>query len=241
LICDDAFTGGAGLDSGFIHDASADLSPLFYDDLNCWFDFDDDAAIEITAGEVSQATDKSPARNDARQNDGAKRLPEPAIISGKYNGRKVTSPADRTYEGSLEMLASMTIGDLYIVASFKDGTDGLFDNYETLVSGPGTNGTPRIMGLQGLDSIAGNAVYYFSDGISVNGAAADVAILPLPFSILRMTPDSPLSDTYTFFRHAISGARGWPGDIAELLAFETARDAGEDTAIRAYLSDKWGI
>jgi hypothetical protein len=130
---------------------------------------------------------------------------------------------------------------LYIVTSYLDGAVSAFENYETMISGTGTNGYPRILAIAGTSTIAGGGFDISSSGVSINGAAASTDILPLGFSIVRATPISPITDTYTLFRHSINGSRGWTGDFAEVLVFETAKDSSEDAQIRAYLSKKWGI
>lgn len=238
IISDANFIGAANDDSGIILPFEDDNTPAFYNDLTLWFDFDHDATIKAGGSGIIEVSDKSPQKKNARQSTSSRRLPTPAIVPGLFNGRKVTSPDDRLDDSSLDMVSDITIGDLYIVASFKDGTDADFDNFETLVSGPGASGTPRILGLTGTADISDTA-HALSD-IAVNGAlAAFTGILPLPFSILRMTPDTPKSALYTFFRHKLSDERGWPGNIAEILAFETAKTVDEDNAIRAYLAAKW--
>lgn len=239
LISDANFSGGAGADSGIILSYEEDNTPVYYDDVTAWFDFDDDQFVELGTGGIVEMDDKSPKRRNARQNNTSQRLPVPAVKTGCFNGRKVSSTDDRTDEKSLVMLANITIGDLYIVTSYKDGTDSSFDSYETLVCGDG--GNPRLMGG------SGTADFYYSggndlvNGVSINGNAISNAALPLGFSIIRATPSSPKDYLYTLFEHSVNGSRGWTGDIAEVLVFETAKNATEDTALRAYLSNKWGI
>jgi hypothetical protein len=240
IISDDVFS-GIGNDSGTVISTNDDYTPIAFDDLTVWFDFDDDNSLEITGGGISEAFDKSPKRKNARQNTSGMRLPTPAVVSGRFNGRKVTTATSRHDQNSLDFLSTVTLGDLYIVTSYLDGAVSAFENYETMISGTGTNGYPRILAIAGTSTIAGGGFDISSSGVSINGAAASTDILPLGFSIVRATPISPITDTYTLFRHSINGSRGWTGDFAEVLVFETAKDSSEDAQIRAYLSKKWGI
>ena len=129
MICDAAFDGGAGSDAGnTVLAFEDDQTPAMFDDLTLWYDFDHDATIDLDTGGIVEVHDKSPQRINARQNTSGQRLPDPAVISGRFNGRKVTSPDDRTDEKCVTLLSSVTVGDLYIVASYKDGADSAFDS-----------------------------------------------------------------------------------------------------------------
>lgn len=240
IISDNAFT-GASEDGGNNYVPYEDgITPALYDDLTIWYDFSHDDSIELDEYGIVEITDKSAKRINARQNTSGRRLPAPAVVSGKFNGRKVTSPDDRTDDKSIDVQSSATIGDMYIVGSFKDGADSDFDTYNTLIAGTGTSGAPRIMGnISTADILSGGNDMV--NGVSINGAAASATVLPLGFSIIRVTPSTPVSDTYTLLRHSINGARGWTGDVAEILVFETEKSTDEDAAIRNYLSAKWGI
>lgn len=238
LISDATFSSGS-IDSGVILPYEDDNTPIYYDDVTVWFDFDDDQFVELGTGGIVEMDDKSPKRRNARQNNTSQRLPTPAIKAGRFNGRKVSTTTDRTDEMGLEMLANITVGDLYIVTSFKDGADASFDSYETLICG--ASGSPRLMGGSGTSNFYYSGGNDLVNGLSINDGAVSTAALPLGFSILRATPSTPKDDLYTLFEHSVNGSRGWTGDIAEVLVFETAKDASEDAAIRAYLSNKWGI
>ena len=109
-----------------------------------------------------------------------------------------------------------------------------------MVCGTGTSGAPRIMGSSGTSDLLSGGNDMVS-GVSIDGGSESASVLPLGFSIIRATPDSPVSDSFTLFNHSFNGARGWTGDIAEILVFETKKDSGDDANIRTYLNAKWGI
>lgn len=239
LISDLNFVGD-GRDSGIILSSDADNSPVFNNNITAWLDFSDDGFITMSGNKIVSVEDKSPMRIDARQNDSLLRLPAPTSKAGLYNGRKVVSPDDRIDGLSLDMVSELTIGDIYIVVSYKDGTAPLFESFETLLSGTQGSGKPRVMGSSGTANFHASSSD-LAAGVSVNGAMVGAPVLPLPLSIVRATPTTPQTDLYTLFRHTANSARGWTGDIAEILVFNTANSEAQDALIQGYLSNKWGI
>ena len=97
---------------------------------------------------VGRWLDKSGNANDASQTTPDRR-PNFTTSDSILNSRPSISSTSQNGSIGLD-LPSISLQDVFVVAYYKDGSDTTFDQYNTLISGPGANGQYRIMGSSGM-------------------------------------------------------------------------------------------
>ncbi|AAT69546.1 gp70 [Alphaproteobacteria phage PhiJL001] len=215
------------------------FNPLQVSGLSLRLDASQADTITLNGANVSQWDDISGNGNNATQITASQQPPYNAQDS-RANGQASVGPTVNTGSVGLE-LPSLTVTHFFMVIGYEDGTDATFDERGTLVSGPGSFGTERIMGDVGtanLDSTGGG--FNFTTQVSINDGAFGAAILPLPLSCCIFVGNVTQAFSLGYNNSAVD--RSWKGPICEVLAYNNAlMTTEEQSTVAKFLCTKWGI
>lgn len=258
VFSDSNFTGGVGSDT-----KRSDL--LYPDDYKPWtrhnktfghFDFNDDAALNIVSNTINRVDNKGYSVQQLLEpnTSGRNPLPEPAVVSGIANGRKVSSPTSQNDSNGLRMASSsLDLVEVCFVVSYYRTDDNAvaspFDGFTTLMCGTGTSAAPRIMANNETNVILAGANDFSDEGVRINGADVSTTVTPLPgapnVAIIEAvaTGETPIadSDAYRFFMNQSAGSRGWTGHLSEFFLFTEVRTEEERIADRLEIAAQNGI
>ena len=111
---------------------------------------------------------------------------------GTLNNRGEIKSLFHTGQIGLDIASPIEVKEIYMVAYYKDGITDSFVNYNTLISGSGSSGGPRVMGNTQTSSWITNEI--FNDETFVNAQiVSSNVILPMPTSIIRFKSDTAKS------------------------------------------------
>ena len=127
--------------------------------------------------------DKSGNGNHATQATPS-RMPTYSISDSLLNNKSSVSSSSQNGKIGLD-LPSISLQEIFLVAYYKNGSDTTFDNYNVLISGPGSNGKYRIMGQM-------NSANWFSSSTSTLNNSGT-----FKWSNLRSTLHCPCRQPYS--------------------------------------------
>jgi hypothetical protein len=153
-----------------------------------------------------------------------------------------SSVSSSSQNGSIGLdLPSISLQEIFVVAYYKDGSDDSFDNYNTLISGPGSNGQYRIMGHSGTANWISSS-HFNNDGTFKNGAtSSNITPLPMPATLLRFTSSAARTETRGILYNTQGADRGWIGGIGEVIGLSATSSTSDRQKIEGYLAHKWGL
>ena len=204
--------------------------------LQLWLDADDFSTITESGGSVSAWNDKSGNARHATQTTPANRPTYTASDSRAGNQPSIGSSAVGSNDIGLD-IPSMTYSNVYIVTAYKDGSDATFDNFATLIGGPGSFGADRIMGSITIASLVNSSA--FDDTAQINDGITSATVLPLPLSIMEFSGSATQSTTLGYNTGATG--RSWEGPICEVIYTDGTETPTEREDLLDYLADKWSI
>ena len=183
--------------------------------LNLWLDAEDTSTLTHSSNAVSQWQDKSGNGKHATQGT-TSRKPTYTVSNSLLNNKSSVSSSSQNGSIGLD-LPSTSLQEIFVVAYYKDGSDNSFDNYNTLISGPGSNGLHRIMG--NLNTANWITSSNFNDGGNFkNGATSSTTTaLPMPATLLRFTSSVARTETRGILYNTIQADRGWIGGVGEII------------------------
>jgi hypothetical protein len=153
-----------------------------------------------------------------------------------------SSVSSSSQNGSIGLdLPSISLQEIFVVAYYKDGSDNSFDNYNTLISGPGSRGLYRIMGNQNTANWITSSNFN-DDGTFKNGAiSSNTTALPMPATLLRFTSSAARTETRGILYNTQHTDRGWIGGVGEIIGFSAISSTSDRQKIEGYLAHKWGL
>lgn len=229
----------SGVASSIIFNEDVPFVPTDVAGLVGWYDASDVDTIIESVGRVARWDDKSGVGADLTQGGASLRPTYSATTVS--NNLPAIQFTDATTSEVLIMQSSQSVRTVYFVMAFRSGTEGVFAGFNTIMSGSGSFGAERIMGVDTASNLIGTSD--FTDSVSVNGATPSTTILPLPFSVCKFVRDSAGADNDAFGigGNRVTVDRAWRGPIGEVLLFSGDVNASDDAAILSYLQNKWGI
>jgi hypothetical protein len=139
-------------------------------------------------------------------------------------------------------LPSISLQEIFVVAYYKDGSDDSFDNYNTLISGPGSNGQYRIMGHSDTANWWSTTNIFNEGGTFRNGAtSSNITALPMPATLLRFTSSAARTETRGILYNTQNTDRGWIGGVGEIIGLSATSSTSDRQKIEGYLANKWGL
>lgn len=195
-----------------------------------WYDAMDSATITESDGVVSAWADKIGA-NDLTA-VGAPTILDPSPGSNNLPG--IGSFSTTNADGFI-MPAPVAITHIYMV--LFQGPTATFNRYETLISGTGEFGAPRVMGNVGTTNLIASSA--FASQVSINGGANTSTILPLSFSVCRFVGSA--TDQFSIGYGYGASQRTWFGRYSDIVFCNGAPAAQEETDLLNYFYAKWGI
>ena len=235
---------------------TATITPADISGLQLWLDGSDTSTITQSAGAVSQWNDKSGNGFHFTQATGAN---QPLTAADTINGRNVIK-----FDGAGDYLANtdaglMTIGQtantLIIVFKFNvvptggqrivaGSQDGLstkwgFLRHPTSLKMQGVN--YDYSGSSSTGSVAGDNVNPAKMQLTYDG----ISSITVKYNGVTDTGAGKNTLTHTSIKLGISpsavSTESLNGSIAEIIAYNKALSAGEQSSIDNYLSSKWGV
>ena len=209
--------------------------------LNLWLDAEDSSTVSHSSNAVSQWTDKSGNGHHAKQPTSS-RMPTYTLPDSLLNNKSSISSASQNGKIGLE-LPSTSLQEIFVVAYYKDGSDTTFDNYNTLISGPGAGGRYRIIGHSGTANwYSSSTTTLNNDGTFKNGATSSSnSALPMPATLLRFTSSTPRNENRAILYNADGNDRGWIGGVGEIIGLSATSSTSDRQKIEGYLAHKWGL
>jgi hypothetical protein len=207
--------------------------------LNLWLDADDTSTITHSSNAVSKWQDKSGNGKHATQ---ATSSSKPTYSISDSLLKNKSSVSSSSQNGSIGLdLPSISLQEIFVVAYYKDGSDNSFDNYNTLISGPGSRGLYRIMGNQNTANWITSSNFN-DDGTFKNGAiSSNTTALPMPATLLRFTSSAARTETRGILYNTQHTDRGWIGGVGEIIGLSATSSTSERQKIEGYLAHKWGL
>ena len=188
---------------------------------------------------VSQVNDKS--GNDLHATRTVEESRPEYLISQINNKAVVSSPSSNGFIG-LD-IPSASIKEIYIIAYYKTGTETIFKQHNTLISGSGSSGRPRVMGAQGSRKLSTSSRFN-DDGTFLNGSTTNTdKVLPMPPTLIRFSTDSATTELAGLLYNAgsTSDNRGWKGGFGEFVALSANASTEDREKLEGYLAHKWGL
>ena len=186
---------------------------------------------------VSQINDKSGNNNHAAQTVYEQ---QPEYSMGTLNNRGEIKSLFHTGQIGLDIVPPIEVKEIYMVAYYKDGITDSFVDYNTLMSGSGSSGGPRVMGNTQTSSWITNEI--FNDETFVNAQiVSSNVILPMPTSIIRFKSDTAKSTLESLLYFRGSNDRGWDGGFGEFVALSADASTEDREKIEGYLAHKWSL
>lgn len=234
----------------FAGSATSGFSPASIPDLAVWFDAADASTITLDgSNNVSQWNDKSGNGRHATQ---ATVLNRPAYLTNQLNGLGAIKPNGITHTLDVASFPSLSTGyTCYLVAQISSGGRG------ALSIGTGTGGNAFALGTtsgnfinsQWGDSLTqahGAAGSNFGavttyDGSHTTGNYTLRLSTQASTATKAMTQiaGAPPAGTLQLFNLPTVGL--WSANFYELIIFPRVLTAGEDAAIKSYITSKWGL
>lgn len=211
--------------------------------LTLWLDASDISTITKDGSDyVSQWNDKSGNSNHVYQSTGSLQPLYSSSNSVANNRPAIVFPNSATGVGFTSQ-NSFLLKNIIFICAYKDAQDTTFDGYDTLLSGPGQYGWPRIMGNSGANSL--NTASLFQDDFCYknNSQTSSNTVLPMPLSMLRFG-SRPTSWNYIWNigkNIYYPGDRSWRGVICEVIGCASDLTTQDSSNIWAYVQNKWGI
>jgi len=219
-----------------------------------WFDAADLNTLTIEAdGSVSRVDNKVPGLKPVEYLAGhaaAQKGPD-YVASDSVTGM----PGLRYFgaTGSNRMLglsdngapAEAEVSHLFLVARYGNGTEGVFQGYLPFVS-PIAGYTSdasnwRCAGHRSRNHLFQGSSYFKT--ASINGAAFDATVLPLPLSVVHFDGATEPRGSIPVSIVGADRAYSWEGLICEVVAFSAlvTLTAEQIVQVESYLTTKWGI
>lgn len=210
--------------------------------LTLWLDagssvFSDAGTTAATnGGSVQIWRDRSPAAHDCTQTTVSAQPTFSASVAAFNNQPTLHFSAGAT--ALLTCSDSLTIGTLFAVVSYDAATFSAL--YPGVFGHKNAGSTALLYGNTSITTYGTDA----TGGISLNGAtstgqstAATTITAPALLTVLSPTP---VSDAMWVGRSDIISAT-WNGNIAEIIAYDTALDAASVRAVECYLGAKYNL
>ena len=164
----------------------------------------------------------------------------------KYNSllNNKSSVSSSSQNGSIGLdLPSISLQEIFVVAYYKDGSDNSFDNYNTLISGPGSSGQYRIMGeINSANWYSSSTTTLNDGGTFKNGVTSSTTTaLPMPATLLRFTSSVARTETRGILYNTQVADRGWIGGVGEIIGLSATPSTSDRQKIEGYLANKWGL
>jgi hypothetical protein len=190
---------------------------------------------------VSLWNDKSGNDNHATQTTPS-RMPTYSISDSLLNNKSSVSSSSQNGSIGLD-LPSTSLQEIFVVAYYKDGSDDSFDNYNTLISGPGSSGQYRIMGeINSANWFSSSTSTLNNGGTFKNGVTSSTTTaLPMPATLLRFTSSVARTETRGILYNTQVADRGWIGGVGEIIGLSTISSSSDRQKVEAYLARKWGL
>ena len=209
---------------------AADSSTLFSDHT-----FNTSATTDIGGWK-----DKSGNNNHATQATSS-RKPTYTVSNSLLNNKSSVSSSSENGSIGLD-LPSTSLQEIFVVAYYKDGSDNSFDNYNTLISGTGTNGQYRIMGHSGSSNWFTGSDRLNDGGNFKNGATSSSnSALPMSATLLRFASSVARTQTRGILYNTQNADRGWIGGVGQIIGLSSTSSTNDRQKIENYLAVKWGL
>jgi hypothetical protein len=219
--------------------AAGGFNPKSLPSLIGWWDAADSSTITLNGSTVSEWRDKSNSGFHVSQATAAN---QPSYVTGSLNGKNGINWG--TTAGTAIFLRRNTMPayaprDTFVVADY-DGANP-FPTFVGLMHNANV-----ISGNSGNTNAFLNASYFKNHAF--NGAATSFTMLPIiesPF-LLRATWTTFALATTTTNQFGVGGwsstaTRGWAGKIYEIIMLSEEANDSAYSAIKRYISAKWGI
>lgn len=224
------------------------VNPTSVNGLQLWLDFSDTSSITLSGSNISQINDKSGNGFHGSQSTDANR-PGQATVNGLNCGdwgSGANSKGLRYQPGG----TSNNWREVAIVGVW-DGGGTTFPTYHGLFTGSDLTGTQDGVGLLG-DIGTGNwyeingpdpAYNSWATTVVLNGTTTTTAFntIKTVFCVQFWRSSNLGVNGYMLGSDRSIASRGWRGKICEVVAYNVELDSGQRSALRTYLSDKWGI
>lgn len=211
-----------------------------------WLDAADTATVTVASGGVDHWADKSGhGRHHAPSNPAAR-----PVYTNAMNGLPVI-----TFDANANDLSwgeagvtTMDWREVFAVAHVTHGiAGGIFENDYGLFTGLDWAPVNSGLGLACISNSSNICYYGWYDAQYLNGeATATIVGLPTmasPFLINGRASIATNTSGSRIGNDRIYGYlnRGWPGHLAELIAFPALLSTEDRAAVVSYLKTKWGI
>ena len=236
--------------TGWKHnDASLGVAanPAAFSNLALWLDaadsstlFSDHTFNTSATTDIGGWKDKSGNNNHATQATSS-RKPTYTVSNSLLNNKSSVSSSSENGSIGLD-LPSTSLQEIFVVAYYKDGSDNSFDNYNTLISGTGTNGQYRIMGHSGSSNWFTGSDRLNDGGNFKNGATSSSnSALPMSATLLRFASSVARTQTRGILYNTQNADRGWIGGVGQIIGLSTTSSTSDRQKIEGYLAHKWGL
>ena len=236
--------------TGWKHnDASLGVAanPAAFSNLALWLDaadsstlFSDHTFNTSATTDIGGWKDKSGNNNHATQATSS-RKPTYTVSNSLLNNKSSVSSSSENGSIGLD-LPSTSLQEIFVVAYYKDGSDNSFDNYNTLISGTGTNGQYRIMGDSGSSNWFTGSDRLNDGGNFKNGATSSSnSALPMSATLLRFASSVARTQTRGILYNTQNADRGWIGGVGQIIGLSTTSSTSDRQKIEGYLAHKWGL
>jgi hypothetical protein len=208
-----------------------------------WLDAADESKVSLNGTAVSQWDDKSGnGRNAVQSTPGS----QPSYANSQ-NGRKVI-----TFDASDDRLATsaaISLGTggytVFAVAYWVDGFKVLLEGaglnpYMSVLPDPPYDGFRHFDGSSAADTPGGviNNNEWFLVEFVVSSASRLILVNGTQQASASGTTRTASLQT---IGATTAGGFFWDGRVAEILVYDTARNASDRSMVRAYLGKKWGV
>ena len=168
-------------------------------------------------------------------------MPTYIVSNSLLNNKPSVSSASQNGQIGLD-LPSISLQEIFVVAYYKDGSDTTFDNYNTLISGPGSKGQYRIMGSSGSSNWWSTTSIFNDSGTFKNGAtSSNTTALPMQATLLRFTSSVARAEVRGILYNRKYTDRGWIGGVGEIIGLSATSSTSDRQKIEGYLAHKWGL
>ena len=168
------------------------------------------------------------------------RKPTYTVSNSLLNNKSSVSSSSENGSIGLD-LPSTSLQEIFVVAYYKDGSDNSFDNYNTLISGTGTNGQYRIMGHSGSSNWFTGSDRLNDGGNFKNGATSSSnSALPMSATLLRFASSVARTQTRGILYNTQNADRGWIGGVGQIIGLSTTSSTSDRQKIEGYLATPLG-
>ena len=200
-----------------------------------WYDANDDSSITHNSNSVSEWRDKSGSNRHLTQGTSSSQPTTGGVLNGK-NALNWTDAKKMSRSGP----TGANWQDAYIVAKW---TGGSAFNYHGLITGTNSAGTSNI-GLIGDNSTGlytGNWWNNFYLNGTSNAGTSVLTTMSSPFMASISANSSISINGFAVGSDRLIGSRGWIGQIAEVVVFNSKLSDDDRYKVEGYLAEKWGL